>query len=102
MSISSHYNKEEKQVTINISGRFDFSVLDDFRKSYMDYNQVNNYIIDLKKTQYLDSSALGMLLGLRDFAGGDDASISIINTNDEIEKILKITRLNELFLLEDK
>lgn len=102
MSISSHYNKEKKQVTINISGRFDFSVLDDFRKSYMDYNQVNNYIIDLKKTQYLDSSALGMLLGLRDFAGGDDASISIINTNDEIEKILKITRLNELFLLEDK
>lgn len=99
MSISSIYNKETKQVIINISGRFDFSALEEFRKSYMDYSEVKTYIIDLKKTKYLDSSALGMLLGLRDYAGGDDADITIINTNDEVEKILKITRLDELFTL---
>ena len=100
MTISSNYNKGKNNVVINIVGRFDFSVLDEFRKSYEPYPDVKNYIIDLKETQYLDSSALDMLLGLRDHAGGDIANIRIINTNEDVKKILMITRLDELFTID--
>lgn len=100
MNISSKYNKETKELVISVSGRFDFSSLEDFKQSYLNYEDVKSYLIDLKETQYLDSSALGMLLGLRDYAGGDEAKIKIININDEVNKILQITRLNELFIIE--
>ena len=51
----------------------------------------------MNESDYLDSSALGMLLALRDYAGGDSASISIVNCNPDIKKILIITKLDELF-----
>ena len=56
-------------------------------------------MIDMKGTSYLDSSALGMLLLLRDYAGGDDASISIVNANDDVKKILSISNFEQLFTI---
>ena len=46
---------------------------------------------------YLDSSALGMLLLLRDYAGGDSASITIVHCNDDIKKIFAISNFEQLF-----
>ena len=58
------------------------------------------YVIDLKESDYLDSSALGMLLALRDYAGGDEANIRIVDSNPDVKKILVITKLDELFVVE--
>ena len=55
------------------------------------------FIVDLEKSTYIDSSALGMLLALRDHAGGDKAKILITNCSEDIKKILSITKLDELF-----
>jgi anti-anti-sigma factor len=56
--------------------------------------------VDLGRTNYVDSSALGMLLLLREHAGGDDANIRIVNANDEIRKILTISNFDRLFKVE--
>jgi anti-anti-sigma factor len=58
------------------------------------------YHIDLADSDYLDSSALGMLLALRDHAGGDSADITIVNAIPDVKKILVITKLDELFKIE--
>ncbi len=85
-------------LTIAVQGRFDFSSLQLFRNAYEKVSpKPSKFIIDLKESDYLDSSALGMLLALRDYAGGDSASISIINCNPDVKKILIITKLDELF-----
>lgn len=100
MSITSSLSDPDKGgvLTIAVQGRFDFSALQLFRNAYEKTNpKPNKFIIDLKESDYLDSSALGMLLALRDYAGGDDAKISIINCNSDIKKILVITKLDELF-----
>jgi len=90
-----------QELTIRVSGRFDFSSLQLFRNAYEKANQKHKtYIVDLKESDYLDSSALGMLLALRDYAGGDEANIRIINCNNDVKKILVITKLDELFKLE--
>jgi anti-anti-sigma regulatory factor len=41
-----------------------------------------------------------MLLALRDFAGGDNADIRIVECNPDVKKILVITKLDELFKVE--
>ena len=101
MTISSNFNEETKELTIVVQGRFDFSTLQLFRNAYEKYNNdPNAYVVDLAESDYLDSSALGMLLALRDHAGGDQADISIINCNTDVKKILVITKLDELFNVE--
>lgn len=96
MTIISNLSNDGSELTIAVQGRFDFSILQNFRSSY-EKTKVAKYLIDLKESEYLDSSALGMLLALRDHAGGDNASISIINCNPDVKKILVITKLDELF-----
>jgi anti-anti-sigma factor len=53
--------------------------------------------VDLSDTTYLDSSALGMLLLLRDYAGGDSARIVIENCNNDVRRILSISNFEQLF-----
>ena len=98
MAITSSTSDNGKTLTIAVQGRFDFSSLQLFRNAYEKIDpKPSKFIIDLKESDYLDSSALGMLLALRDFAGGDTANITITNCNADVKKILIITKLDELF-----
>lgn len=98
MTITSTASADGNELTITVKGRFDFSALQQFRNAYEKVSpKPKAYVIDLKESDYLDSSALGMLLALRDHAGGDSANIRILNANADIKKILVITKLDELF-----
>lgn len=98
MTISSSSSADGKELTIKVQGRFDFSALQNFRNAYETLEKpVERYVIDLRESDYLDSSALGMLLALRDYAGGDSADIKIVNCKPDVKKILVITKLDELF-----
>ncbi len=101
MTITAKPSTDGNELTIIVQGRFDFSSLQLFRNAYEKVNpKPKAYVIDLKESEYLDSSALGMLLALRDYAGGDEANIRIINSNPDVKKILVITKLDELFKVE--
>lgn len=98
MSIHSTTSDDGSVLTIHVKGRFDFSSLHLFRNAYEKVEVTpQHYIIDLEDSDYLDSSALGMLLALRDYAGGDQSDIRISNCNSDVRKILVITKLDELF-----
>ena len=55
------------------------------------------YVVDLSDTEYLDSSALGMLLLLREHAGGESSKIEISQASDEVRKILDVANFGKLF-----
>ena len=57
-------------------------------------------MVDLGGATYLDSSALGMLLLLRDHAGGDRAEVRLINGNDDVRKVLSISNFQQLFVID--
>lgn len=87
-----------KKVQIAVGGNFDFQLYDEFRASYADTGgEGTEYIVDLSATDYLDSSALGMLLLLREHAGGDSSSIEIKQTSPEVKKILDVANFGKLF-----
>ncbi len=98
MSIWSEPRGEGQTLKINIEGRFDFSSHQQFRESYEAAGErPREYLVDMGSTTYLDSSALGMLLLLRDYAGGDSAQIEIVNCNADVRKILSISNFEQLF-----
>lgn len=101
MAIKSAMSTDGQELTISVQGRFDFSSLQLFRNAYENQEgHPKSYVVDLRESDYLDSSALGMLLALRDHAGGDSSNIRIINCNPDVKKILVITKLDELFTVE--
>ena len=91
---------EDGGLTINVSGRFDFSSHQEFRDAYeLVESAPEAYTVDMRDASYLDSSALGMLLLLRDYAGGDKARVEIVNCNADVRKILSISNFEQLFTI---
>jgi anti-anti-sigma factor len=100
MSVGSHLSADGKVLTIAINGRFDFSAHQAFRDSYEKLSPTPaEIVVDMVDTTYLDSSALGMLLLLRDHAGGDNSNIKLQNCNEDIRKILTISNFEQLFTI---
>ena len=98
MSVTTNAIDDGKTVEIKIDGRFDFSLHRDFRNAYSDLDsKPDKFVVNLSGTQYMDSSALGMLLLLREQAGGNGAKIDIVNAHADIKKILAISNFDKLF-----
>jgi anti-anti-sigma factor len=98
MALTIQTSADGKTVTIRINGRFDFKVYREFQQVYDQAPPPDaTYIVDLGQTDYLDSSALGMLLLLREHAGGGQADIRIVRCPPEVHKILTIANFHQLF-----
>ena len=95
MSITS--TQTDNTIRIKTEERFDYSAHTEFRNTYRDASPNCEYIIDMTGTKYMDSSALGMMLLLREHAGSERSNISIIGSNPEIKKILEISNFDKLF-----
>ncbi|SDU14197.1 STAS domain-containing protein [Halopseudomonas salegens] len=101
MPIQADLTESGQLLTIKVSGRFDFSSHQVFREAYERAGlSPRRYCIDLQDTDYIDSSALGMLLLLRDHAGGDVADIRIQHASPEVRKVLSISNFEQLFTIE--
>ena len=84
--------------TLRIDGRFDFSMHRAFRELYEQAPaDIARFVIDLARTDYMDSSALGMLLLLREHVQGQRNRVRIVNCNADIRKILEIANFDKLF-----
>jgi anti-anti-sigma factor len=99
MAIS--YEFENGILTIKLAGRLDFAMHQAFSEAYSSHapDRVQQYILDMRALTYLDSSALGMLLLLKDHAS-KTAKISIINCSKDVSKIFEIANFNQLFEIE--
>ncbi len=98
MSISMTIADDKRSAVIKINGKFDFSQHNDFRKAY---NNVvlssGQYLVDLSGTEYLDSSALGMLLLLKEHAESQGCSVKLSGFSDDIKEILTIASFDKIF-----
>lgn len=101
MTLQKTLSEDNNQLTISIEDRFDFSVHQLFRNAYIDFNQAGGeIIIDLSKTSYMDSSALGMILLLKDHVEKYKSELLISKPNDAVNKILEIAQFHRLMNIE--
>lgn len=100
MSITLKSSANGLELSVGIEGRFDFAIHQVFRNAYENVLVTpERYVIDLQAVSYIDSSALGMLLLLRDHAGGDQANIILRNAPPEVLKVLEMAHFERLFQL---
>ena len=101
MTLKKYVSDDNKNLTIAIEDRFDFSVHQLFREAYADcHAHGTTFILDLAKTSYMDSSALGMILLLKDHVDKISGVLKIVNPNEAVHKILEIAQFHRLMTIE--
>lgn len=98
MSIVTEVSENGKKITVKIDGRFDFGSHHEFRDAYRGASEAGTeFTLDMTKTEYMDSSALGMILLLKEYSGTLGGDIKIINASPDIKNILQIANFDKLF-----
>lgn len=91
---------EHETAVIRLSGRFDFSGHREFRHCYeaaLQEPSVRRIDVDLHAVEYLDSSALGMLLLLKEQAEARSLPVSLLNCGGTVREILDVANFDVMF-----
>jgi len=100
VEINSQLSDDKKTLTLSLLGKFDYTCHQEFQDAYESAQPVPEiFVIDALEVSSIDSSALGMLLLLRNHAGGDDSNVSIINAKPDVYKLLHTCKFDELFAI---
>jgi HptB-dependent secretion and biofilm anti anti-sigma factor len=85
------------RLTFCIEGTFDYEVVGNLKKLCEKQKKAAEYVIDLKGVAYINSSAFGAMLYIKEVyeAGNDD--ISLINASPTVMKMLKMINFDQLF-----
>jgi len=99
----------DAQVTMNdahavlrLAGRFDFKAHREFRDavdSLLTQAGTKPLQVDLGDVSYLDSSALGMLLMLRDKAKAANKDVALVGVKGSVRQVLDIANFSKLFAI---
>jgi anti-anti-sigma factor len=84
---------------IGLLGDFDFSNQDELRLAFEEVisAQEAEIEIDLKMTDFIDSSVIRMFLKLRDMAEKSNKSLTIVHCNERIAEIFAIGGFDKVF-----
>ena len=99
MPLENEISEAGKVLTISVQGEFDQTLHDEFCK-LVGESDFDEYIVDLKTAVYMDSSALGMLLLLREHAHSYSSTVNIINANHRLNRIFSVAKFDQLFSIQ--
>jgi anti-anti-sigma factor len=100
MLIKSETNGD--RAILKLGGRFDFHSHRDFRASYeklLEGGGAREIVLDFAEVDYLDSSALGMLLLLREKAEGAGKAVVLSGLQGTVKQVLDIANFGKLFTI---
>jgi len=98
MNISSHTSPDGGTLTISVSGAFDFKCHADFRRAYESLPvRPRRVVVDLAEAEYLDSSALGMLLLLRKHSEVEGQQVTLAHARPSVSRVLAVANFHKLF-----
>lgn len=88
--------------TVKLTGRFDFNAHREFRDAVDKAvaESTKSVAVDFGAVDYLDSSALGMLLMLRDKAKTAGREVSLTNCRGSVKQVIDIANFGKLFRIE--
>lgn len=85
-------------ITVEITGRFDFRLIKEFQQLLG--RDPRTWVVDFTAVDYVDSSALGMLLLLRERVGGDRMRIHLRGVRGQPRDVLLMAKFDRMFKFE--
>jgi len=59
--------------------------------------KIKNYVVDLEKVEYIDSSGIGVLIHIYSNIKKSNSILKISNVHGSVEKVIKLTKLSQYF-----
>jgi anti-sigma B factor antagonist len=88
-------------VAVAVSGEIDLFTAPELKAAIADVvdGGSTRIVVDLTQTTFLDSTALGVLIGAVKRLRSTDGALSIVNTDATIAKTFEITGLDQIFTI---
>lgn len=102
MSMQIKVNINGNVAVISMTGRFDFNSHREFRSASEQATKaegVSEIEVDMNGVDYLDSSALGMLLLLREKTNVANRKLALSNCKGMVQQVLDVANFNKLFTI---
>ncbi len=100
MSLETSLINSGRTLLVKLPTTFDIGIHKEFRALHTDLaSSVKDFAIDFSGTEHMDSSALGMLLLLRDELSTGTNNIELVNCSNSIKELLTLARFDTLFTI---
>ena len=102
MAISVKTEISGEQAKLSLSGRFDFTAHREFRQGCegaLSQSSITGLEVDLGGVDYIDSSALGMLLLLKENVDRAQCRLTLTNCHGPVRRVLDVANFGKLFSL---
>jgi anti-anti-sigma factor len=92
----------DNSTTIALKGRFDFQAHQEFRRAVDGLLRAGKSMltVDLSQVNFIDSSALGLLLLARENCEKAGGVVILNQPRDYVDKVLKLCHFDQLFLVQ--
>jgi HptB-dependent secretion and biofilm anti anti-sigma factor len=89
-------------LTFRVSGRMTHKDHKAFRDilGHINNGAAARVVFDLAKVEFMDSSALGMLLIVRDAVTQNQREVVLRGANGQVENLMKVAKLHKYFTVE--
>ena len=88
-------------IVVDIAGEIDIFTAPDVRRAGLEgiTDGATRVILDLSRTTFLDSTGLGVIIGLSKRVRPSGGDVVIVNVDEGIARTFEITGLNEIFTI---
>ena len=104
LNIKSNYENDSNEWLVALKGELDLACANNLKEEL--YKAVEekfaDVVIDMTDLEYIDSTGIGVLVGLMKKLRTDGKDIKISNAKDNVKRIFKITGLDQIINMEDK
>jgi anti-sigma B factor antagonist len=102
LKIIKEYSKTDQNWIVEIIGELDILTSVDFKKSLNDMldEMESNIKLNCENLFYIDSTGLGVIIGILNRVKNNGNNISIVNAQANIDKLIKISGLDKVIGVE--
>ncbi|MFI0351750.1 STAS domain-containing protein [Actinomadura sp. 9N407] len=101
MEFAVAHRVEHGLTVVKISGEIDVFTSPRLREMLLDIidSGAAHLVVDLSEVTFLDSTGLGVLVGIYHRLRARDGSMSFMGANDRVRRVFHVTQLTKIFVL---
>lgn len=104
MNLVINIDQNEDHILVHVGGEIDAYTAPKLREQLMPLAEEQNQslIISLKDVSYIDSTGLGVFIGLFKEATKNNGNLQLIDLSERLERLFQITGLNNVMTISSK
>ena len=104
MNLDIHIEETENQKNVFLTGEIDTYTAPKLRESLIPLTEQSGVevIVDLSEVQYIDSTGLGIFVGVLKASDSNGSSLTLTGMSERIKRLFVITGLDEVINIVDR